>query len=65
MNSHQLEELRALTHPAGPVRPWEVRVRAEVVVKEEEDGSRVEVFGTPHSKGAKIQLCSRSQRLGN
>lgn len=65
MSTHQLEEPMALNHPAGPVQPWGVRVRAEVIVKEEEDGSRVEAFGTLHSKGTKIQLCFCSQCLGN
>lgn len=51
VDTHRLEELMALNHPAGPVRPWEVRVRAEVVVKEEEDGSGVgSLWNTPFQR---------------
>lgn len=64
MNSHQLEELMALNHPAGPVRPWGVRVKTEVVVKEEEDGSRVGGFGTPQSKAPRSSSAPAHSALG-
>lgn len=64
MNSHQLEELRALNHPAGPVRPWEVRVRAEVVVRRKRMAAELKSLEHPIPKAPRSSSAPAHSTLG-